>query len=218
MSNTSLGSLIPGRYLRKTTRWTWSALAVLGLLFVVVTVTPVTHWWATLLAGRWQVASGDVLIVLGSSVLEDGTIGGSTYWRSEYGARAWHAGHFRKVVVVGGGGEGHAIAEAMRSFLEYRGIPPDAILIETRSTTTRENALYTVELLAGVPGRKVLVTSDYHMFRARRTFEKAGLAVTPMPYPDVRKRVTRWRGRWPAFLDLLVETAKIAYYYVHGWI
>lgn len=218
MGGTNPGPQASGRHLRKVVRWAWSALAVLGFLFVLATVTPLTYWWATLLAGRWQVASGDVLIVLGGSVLEDGTVGGSTFWRSEYGARAWQAGHFRQVVVVGGGGERRTIAEAMRAFLEYRGVPPDAILMEMRSTSTRENAIYTKELLAGVPGRKVLVTSDYHMFRARRAFEKVGLEVSPMPYPDVRKRVTRWRGRWPAFLDLVVETAKVAYYRVRGWI
>jgi uncharacterized SAM-binding protein YcdF (DUF218 family) len=218
MKGASPESQAPGRSLRKVIRGTWFALALLGLLFVLVTVTPVTHWWATLLAGRWQAASGDVLIVLGGSVLEDGTIGGSSYWRGVYAARAWQAGHFSMVVVAGGGGERRPVAEAMREFLEYQGVPADAILVELRSTTTRENAIYTKELLAGVPGRKVLVTSDYHMFRARRAFEKAGLEVTPMPYPDVRKRVTRWRGRWPAFLDLLVETAKVAYYYARGWI
>jgi len=86
-----------------------------------------------------------------------------------------------------------------------------------RSGSTHENALYVTELLAGISGRKVLLTSDYHMFRARRAFKKAGLEVLPRPFPDARKRASGWTGRWPAFLDLVGETMKIGYYYVRGW-
>jgi hypothetical protein len=48
-------------------------------------------------------------------------------------------------------------------------------------------------------------------------FRRAGIDVLPRPIPDVVKRGTTWYGRWPAFLDLLEETAKIGYYYVRGW-
>jgi uncharacterized SAM-binding protein YcdF (DUF218 family) len=111
-----------------------------------------------------------------------------------------------------------SVAEAMRDFLECHGVPREAIRLETRSNSTRENALYTKELLAGVPGRKVLLTSEYHMFRAHGAFRRVGLEVLPRPYPDVRKRAASWIGRWPAFLDLVVETVKIGYYRPRGWI
>ena len=64
----------------------------------------------------------------------------------------------------------------------------------------------------------MLLTSDFHMYRAQRTFKKAGLDVLPRPFPDVRKRATSLLGRWEAFLDLTYETAKIVGYYVRGWI
>jgi hypothetical protein len=48
--------------------------------------------------------------------------------------------------------------------------------------------------------------------------EKVGLSVRPRPFPDVRKRAVRWTGRWPEFLDLVGETAKIGYYWARGWI
>lgn len=110
------------------------------------------------------------------------------------------------------------IAAPMRDFLECAGIPASIMLMEARSNNTRENALYTKELLTGIPGRRVLVTSDYHMFRAHRAFTKAGLEVLPSPFPDVRKRGSVWNGRWPAFLDLVLETIKIGYYWMKGWI
>ena len=63
----------------------------------------------------------------------------------------------------------------------------------------------------------MLLTSDYHMFRARRAFRKAGLEVEPRPFPDADKRLNNWRARWQVVLDLGVETVKIVYYRVRGW-
>lgn len=205
-----------GRF-RAPLRLLYSGFAGLGLLIVFVTMTPLVSWWAGALAGPWEDPEGDVLIVLGGSLLSDGVMGPSSYWRSTYAVLAWREGSFHELV-VSGGPAGKSIAEAMRSFLECRGVPPSAIETETRSRSTHENALYVTELLARVPGRKVLLTSDYHMFRAHRAFKKAGLDVLPRPFPDARKRASEWTGRWPAFLDLVVETLKIGYYYARGWI
>lgn len=203
---------------RRLSLITLSFLAGLGLLFVVVTVTPLVSWWAGVLAGPWEDPPGDILIVLGGSIHEEGILGESSYGRSVYAVLAWREGGFRQVILSGGGPEGHSIVAPMRDFLECHGVPHGALRLETRSTSTRENALYTRELLAGESGRKVLLTSDFHMFRAHRAFQKVGLDVIPRPYPDLRKRAADRIGRWPAFLHLVIETAKIGYYYSRGWI
>jgi uncharacterized SAM-binding protein YcdF (DUF218 family) len=192
-------------------------LAGLGLLMVAVSATPLVSWWASTLAGPWNDPGGEVLIVLGGSTLDNGTIGGSSYWRAIYGARAFREGGFHEVVVTGGPAVA-AAAPPIGAFLECQGVPRANIHLESKSINTRENALYTRELLRGIPGTKVLLTSDYHMYRAHRAFLKVGLDVAPRPFPDIRKRALSWTGRWPAFLDLLQETAKIAYYRVKGWI
>jgi uncharacterized SAM-binding protein YcdF (DUF218 family) len=205
-------------WLRNAFRFIGAGLAGLGLLLVLFSTTPLVAWWAGVLAGPWEDPQGDVLIVLGGSLLGDGVMGPSSYWRSPYAMLSWRAGGFHRVVISGGGPERASIAEVMRDFLECLGVPPSAIQVETRSRSTRENALYVKELLAGVPGRKVLLTSDYHMFRAHRAFRKVGLEVLPRPFPDARKRASGWSGRWPAFLDLVAETIRIGYYYIRGWI
>ncbi len=206
------------RWLRRAFRAAVYACAVLGFLFLLVTFTPLVSWWATLLAGPWEDPSGDVLIVLGGGVLEDGVIAEGSYWRSVYAVRAWKEGGFHLLVLSGGGSAKVSVAEGMRAFLEGQGVPRDVIRLETRSRSTRENALYTMALLADVPGRKVLLTSDYHMFRAHCAFRKVGFDVLPRPFPDVRKRAVSRLRRWPAFLDLVKETLKIGYYYGRGWI
>jgi uncharacterized SAM-binding protein YcdF (DUF218 family) len=194
-----------------------AALAALGFLVVFVTVTPLVNWWAEKLSGPWYDAKGDTLIVLGGSMLDHGVIGLSSYWRSVYAMRAYESGGFRRIVVSGGGVD-NPVSVAMGHFLVCSGVPADLIRTERESTSTRENALYVARLLAGDGSRKVLLTSDFHMYRASRAFAKAGLRVIPSPFPDVIKAGQRWTGRWPAFLELCTETMKIAYYYARGWI
>jgi uncharacterized SAM-binding protein YcdF (DUF218 family) len=190
-----------------------AALAGLGLLMTVVTFTPLAPWYARRLAGSWDDSRGDVLIVVSAEKIDGGTLGLSSYWRSVYAGRAWREGGFRRVVVAGAG-----VAPLMRDFLVGHGVPAEAIAMEETSASTRENALNVARLLAGTPGTKVLLTSDYHMFRARRAFRKAGLEVRPRPFPDALKQCSHYAARWPAFMGLVVESGKIVYYFLRGWI
>jgi uncharacterized SAM-binding protein YcdF (DUF218 family) len=195
-----------------------NAFAALGLLVAAVTLLPIDGWFLKLLASHWDDRPGDILIVLGAEGQVD-AIGLSTYWRCVYAVRVWREGGFKQVVVSGGKMDrGTVVAEQMKSFLISQGIPAEAILVEGASNDTHENALYTARMLRDVPGRKVLLTSDYHMWRAARVFEKTGLAVQPRPYPDLAKRVNSWKDRWSVFVELCIESAKIGYYFSKGWI
>jgi uncharacterized SAM-binding protein YcdF (DUF218 family) len=199
--------------LRKLLRAAVVACALLGALVIVVTATPVVKWPARALAGDWKSPAGGVLIVLGGGTVSGKALNLSSYWRALYGVLVWRGGGFREVVVSGGG-----VAPLMRDFMTAYGVPEGAIRMEDRSLSTRENALYVKQLLQGTPGPYVLLTSDYHMFRAERAFRKAGLPVEPCPFPDALKSAESWRGRWPAFLQVALESVKIGYYYAHRWI
>jgi uncharacterized SAM-binding protein YcdF (DUF218 family) len=199
--------------------WTIPRILVgLGLLLLIVTFTPLDLWWARLLSGPWSNPKGDVLIVLGASPgRAEGIISGSEYWRAVYSVRAWREGGF-KTIVLTGGPPNYPAAQAMEDFLVAQGIPKESIRLETRSRSTRENALFTKPILEGLAGNKVLLTSDFHMYRAARTFRKAGLEVLPRPLPDVRRGAQNPFDRWSSFLILAQETGKIGYYYLRGWI
>jgi uncharacterized SAM-binding protein YcdF (DUF218 family) len=195
-------------------------LACIGLCWVVVTLTPFTEWWVRLYAVSWSQPSGEILIVLGGeSPREDGIIGRMTYWRSVYAVRAWHANHATRIIVCGDRG----VAESMRDFMVAQRIPADAITMDLTSESTRQNALNAASILQNTPGRKILVTSDTHMWRALRTFRKIGLDVEPLTAPD-----GVWHSnelftmdvfqRWSVFIQLMVETTKIAFYTAQGWI
>src|SRR4051812_6187519 len=175
------------RMLKCAARGFFALTASLGCLLLLVTVTPLVNWWARALAGPWTDPKGDTLIVLGGAMLDRGVIGLNSYWRSVYAARAFEFDGFRRIVVAGGTPD-NPVSVAIRQFLVCQNVPAEVILTETVSRDTRENALNVARLLSGDSGSKVLLTSDYHMYRASRAFAKAGLHVVPRPFPDALKQ------------------------------
>jgi uncharacterized SAM-binding protein YcdF (DUF218 family) len=186
---------------------------LLGGLVLLVTLAP-PSWYIRWLAGPWEDPKGNVLIVLGGQGLNERMLGQNSYWRSVYAVWAWREGGFHHVILSGDA----QVVTPMRDFLVSQGVPAEVVAMERKSLSTHENAQLTAPLARSWPGPYVLMTSDYHMWRAHRAFIRAGLPVLPRPLPDAGKRITQWSARWQVFLDLLEETAKIGYYEAHGWI
>jgi uncharacterized SAM-binding protein YcdF (DUF218 family) len=71
-------------------------------------------------------------------------------------------------------------AELARRFFEGFGIAPPRLKLEDRSRNTLENAVFTARLLQPRPDQRwVLVTSAFHMPRARALFEAQGFRIIP---------------------------------------
>lgn len=71
-------------------------------------------------------------------------------------------------------GEARTLAKQLRAW----GVPEEAILLEEESRNTRENALYTARIVRERGFRRVLVvTSAFHMRRARECFAAVDLDV-----------------------------------------
>jgi uncharacterized SAM-binding protein YcdF (DUF218 family) len=201
------------RSLRKAGRVLNRLLAVIGLITVLVISTPIVSWWVRAYSGPIEQPKGDVLILL--SAAADNKYGGisySSYWRARQTLLAWQTGGFRKIVICGSGGPG------IFNFLIADGVPRDVLVTERKSVSTRENAIETARLIQTLPGKKVLLTSDFHMYRALRVFRKLGIEAAPMAVPDVLHSTEQWNGRFSAFEIMLTESAKIVYYSVRGWI
>lgn len=83
-----------------------------------------------------------------------------------------------KVVVSGGQGPGESIteAEAMKRYLVSKGVSPERIIKEEKSTNTFENLKYTKELIN--PNNKnisiTIVTSNFHMLRSKLLAKRFG--------------------------------------------
>jgi len=187
--------------------------AGIGMCVCAIAIVP-PAWYGQWLAHPWTEARFPTLIVLGGDSIREGMMGESSYWRAVHAVEVWREGGVKQVIVSADA----QTAASMRAWLIGQGIPADAIRLENRSQSTRENALFTAELLRDLPGPYLLVTSDIHVWRAQRAFRKAGLNVFPRPAPDAFKRGNDWRNRWRVFLDIGGECVKIVYYASKRWI
>lgn len=96
-----------------------------------------------------------------------------------------------KVIVTGGRGPGEDITEAegMKRFLIESGINESRIIIENKSTSTFENLLYSKrileEQLSYSDNKIMIVTCDFHIFRAKFLAARLGFNPYGLPSPSV---------------------------------
>ena len=147
------------------------ACAYLGaFLLIFLGQTVVQRIWG----GRRAMPHPDVVVVHGAGLI-NGKVGPLLGSRIKGGIDAWHDEEALRpgvplLVMSGGQGadEPTSEAQAMADYAIARGVPPERILLEDRSTTTRTNISYTRDLLAerGMTDLQVLlVTSSFHAVR-----------------------------------------------------
>ena len=109
----------------------------------------------------------------------------------------WRAGRAPLIIISGGGARaGRTEADMMAKAIAGLDVPASALLLETRSLSTRDNAMFTTELAEQRGIRRVLlVTSSLHMPRALLMFRETGLDVVAFPVSDRINRRT-WKDRW----------------------
>lgn len=138
------------------------------------------------------------------------------------GARLVKAGRAQWLVISGGSGDPRrpdaVEAELLAGVARDLGVDPQVILVQGRSRTTHEDALYTAPLLKerGLT-RFFLVTSGFHQPRAVECFRRQGLE--PIPYP-VDLRVDPERTFWsfvPAAGALQLSTLAL-HEYLGRWV
>jgi len=123
----------------------------------------------------------EVVIVLGAGVTED-RISRPLARRLDQALYFWRENPNATIVVTGGLGSRAIIteAEAMFLYLAARGVPSANILLEDQSTSTYENLKFANELFALLDRPTVIITNDFHLFRAVQTARRVG-------FEDVRR-------------------------------
>jgi uncharacterized SAM-binding protein YcdF (DUF218 family) len=131
--------------------------------------------------------SADAIVVL-SGMLEINEVGVLTYieWgdpdRFFGGIALFKAGKAQKLVFTGGKMPWDKVkkteGDVLKEYAILNGIPPEKILVTKDVENTADEAVAVKELL-GTSKRIILVTSAYHIYRAKRLFEKQGLHVIP---------------------------------------
>ena len=83
------------------------------------------------------------------------------------------------VIVSGGQGSNEPVSEAqgMQDYLISKGIAAERIMMEDTSTNTWENLSYSAELIDKNSDRVVIVTNNFHVFRAVYIAKKQGYSM-----------------------------------------
>ncbi|HDR5349355.1 TPA: YdcF family protein [Bacillus thuringiensis] len=86
-------------------------------------------------------------------------------------------------IVSGGKGKGEDISEAlaMKNELMKLKIAEDRIIMEDKSTSTDENIKFSKPLIPDNMKKGMIVTNDFHMFRAKKIAAKQGLQLEGLP-------------------------------------
>lgn len=197
--------LLAGLVLALRRRKAAAAIAALAILWSAAWSIPMaSDWLRSGLEDRYarvpesSLPQADAIVVLGGGhhygwldreqadpyMLESSRLAGA--------ARAWLAARAPYVVLSGAPVE----VRTMRQAIARLGIPDEAVLVESRSLNTRQNAEHTAAL-ARTHGfkRVILTTSALHMPRAMLQFGRAGLDAVPLPIREGARR-NHWRERW----------------------
>lgn len=116
-------------------------------------------------------------------------------------ARLYREGAAPTVLLSGGnitwlGNRPSTPAEEMEEILLFLGVPQEALVLQTKSQNTYEDAVYSAEILRAKGIEEViLVTSAAHMPRSVALFEKQGIKVIPAP-ADFNVPDYEWQNLW----------------------
>ncbi|AGY59239.1 YdcF family protein [Gloeobacter kilaueensis] len=227
-------------------RWPKTAIGLCGAVFLLLGIfaSPLV---STALLGSLEsqypggpiakLPTAQAIVVLGGSVrmptrLHDGVELAEASDRVLHAARLFRAGKAPVILMSGGNvpfySEPGQLPEAqyMRRLIGEFGVPAKAVLVETGSQNTFENAQQSSALLLPQAVRRILlVTSAYHMPRSVAIFRRAGFEVIPAA-TDFRSDaiVSDWLLTWLPTAEAmdnstlaLKEWVGLLVYRLRGW-
>ena len=222
-----LNLLLPGIagffLLRRSPKWgkRLIGLALFGF-WLLCTPFVANRFLATLEIPYRPIAGdeADAIVILGGGLYTDAveygggaTLHGRTLERVRYGA--WLYRRIGKPILVSGGAPkgDEPEGQVMRAVLEQEfGVP--VTWVEDRSSNTRQNARFSAGMLREAGIRRIyLVSQVWHLPRAAREFERAGLTVFPAGtgYQSPVK---------PELMDFLPSARSLntSFYACHEWV
>ncbi len=147
--------------------------------------------WAAFLTGliissqAMAVPQGLDVIVLGAQVYSAERMGMSLTNRVERAAEYLQANPAVNCIVTGGQGGNEPCPEALaaKNALVRKGIDPARIYMEDKSRNTRQNLRFAMEVARenGLGTRVVVVSQNFHMYRAVRLARSAGFDAYALP-------------------------------------
>lgn len=140
-----------------------------------------------------EAENADYILVLGALVNPNGAPSLTLAARCDTAADFLETHPNAKAILCGGQGpdEPRPEAESMYDYMIAKGIDAARLLQENQSNNTIANIKNAKQFLS--PGQRVaIITSDYHLARARKLLAAAGLGSAGIPAP------TSFPAQWPA--------------------
>ena len=173
----------------------------IGVLYIISTPIFSNNFFKLIEGNEYRkpisaIDSADAIVVL-SGMLEINEVGDSTYieWgdpdRFFGGLDLFKAGKANKLVFTGGKMPWDKVqkteGEVLKEYAIKSGIPQENILITKDVENTADEAKAVKDLI-GSQKKIILVTSAFHMYRAKRLFEKQGFNIVPYKVDFKTKR------------------------------
>ena len=179
----SAGLMLVFRFAKSGLRRLTTVVTILALAVFLAAEAPILH--VALSSGQ---SDAPYVIVLGAAVYGE-TPSISLRHRADRAVAHLAQNPSAAAVVSGGQGEGEDISEAecMRRYLTDKGVHHSRILTEDRSTSTLENLTFSkqaIEAAGGDPSRVAIVSSAYHLYRAKRMAASLGMAADGLASSD----------------------------------
>lgn len=175
---------------KKLLQQLWKNRVMRVILILLCVLSGALLLWAFVLCGkvshgmRQPESRAETVIVLGCQV-RDGQPSRLLRHRIDAAAEYLDAHPQAVCIVSGGQGANEDMTEAscMQRELIARGIAPERILVEDRSTTTQENLAFSRKLMEqnGLTGKVLIVSNKFHIYRALLLAKAQGLDADGLP-------------------------------------
>ena len=186
--------------------WAFSALRFLVLFLAAVFVLSTLGWciWVYVQIERFayedQAAPADVICVFGAAEYA-GRPSPVLRARLDHALALYEHGIAPIVLTLGGSAPGDAFSEGQvgQAYLMANGVPEKAIIAETQSRNTEEQARRIVAIARANHYRRVVIVSDpAHLFRVHEICASEGLQVLTSPRSQVSAvgSSSEWQQVW----------------------
>ena len=218
------------RFAARGYAWWGYALAFVALLIVLHHFLPVALWRVVLIltciglayfcivevpiiknARTDKEPERDYLIVLGAAVYGDEP--SLTLVRRMEGALDYLNTYPDSIAIVSGGmGPGETVteAQAMYDWLTAHGADPARVIMEDKATSTMENLEFSFAIIRSLgdepDGKVAIVSSAYHLYRAKLMAQKLGVTASGVAAP------------WGYFFVMLNYFIREAFGVTHLWV
>jgi uncharacterized SAM-binding protein YcdF (DUF218 family) len=218
---TAIGGLLG---LARFERLLVGAASAAAVLWLLVALTPLTHWMAEGVVRRDPLQKADAVFVLASALQRDGELSTPAMSRLLCGLSLLEEGFANHLILSELPPPHRSYRDAARKLMDSLGLSHEILVVGPVSNTHEEAVA--VSKLARDRGfeRLLVVTSPSHTLRASLALETEGVNVVSVPSVETRFDYENLRtglgsdDRVRAFGDLIHERVGLWYYRWKRWI